>query len=86
MQKIVKIRFPENPDLLKDEETKRKVLNAYENQVEKNHGWGFTVKIGNRKVRFDIKTAGKDTRGNYVVIYEGFAIEEPEAKQTKLVG
>ena len=83
-QKIVKIRYPENPELLLDEEIRRKVINAYENQVERNHGWGFTVKIGDRKVRFDVKTAGADPHGNYVVIYEGSTIEKSATEQTKL--
>jgi len=84
-QKIIKIRYPENPNLLLDKEIRRKVINAYENQVERNHGWGFTVKIGDRKVRFDIKTAGADPHGNYVVVYEGFTIEKPKTEQIKLL-
>ncbi|MEM3617286.1 MAG: hypothetical protein QXJ31_05170 [Candidatus Bathyarchaeia archaeon] len=70
--------------LMLDEEFKRRIIRAYQQQVEANGGWGFTVNYKGYKIRFDDdnETAVK-TRGQ-VRVYVGYALEKPETVQTLL--
>ena len=68
--------------LMEDPDFKRKVFNAYLNQVEANGGWGFTVKHEGYRVRFDLKQPSPHP---LVRVYEGYAEEKPATQQTKIL-
>jgi len=68
--------------LMEDPDFKRKVFNAYLNQVEANGGWGFTVKHKGYRVRFDLKQPSPHP---LVRVYEGYAEEKPATQQTKIL-
>ncbi|MGB9671713.1 MAG: hypothetical protein ACPL0C_02880 [Candidatus Bathyarchaeales archaeon] len=83
MMGLIKFRVePEISFLMKDEEFRRRVVNAYmQQQVEKNHGWGFTVRYAGYRIRFDIDDKASTAA---VTVYKGISLEEPRTVQTKL--
>jgi len=68
--------------LMADPEFKRRIIAAYQAQVEANHGWGFTVRYKGYRVRFDIDDKAS-SQG--CLVYLGYAEEEPEGHQTTLL-
>jgi hypothetical protein len=68
--------------LMADSEFKRRIIAAYQAQVEANHGWGFTVRYKGYIIRFDIDDK-QSSRG--LTVYLGYALEEPEDHQTTLL-
>jgi hypothetical protein len=55
MMTVIKFRVEDGlKHLMADPEFKRRIVRAYENQVERNHVWGFTVKYKGYRIRFDI--------------------------------
>jgi hypothetical protein len=84
MMGLIKFRVePEISFLMQDEEFKRRVIAAYEVQVEANNGWGFTVRYKGYRVRFNINSEAS-CRG--VITYVGYAEEKPETVQKTLFG
>jgi hypothetical protein len=82
MMTLIKFRVEDElKHLMQDEEFKRRIKTAYENQVERNHGWGFTVKYKGYRIRFDIDDK-QSCRG--LTVYVGYALEKPETIQTTL--
>jgi hypothetical protein len=80
---LIKFRVEDGlKHLMADPEFKRRIVRAYENQVERNHGWGFTVKYKGYRIRFDIDDK-ESCRG--LTVYVGYALEEPEGRQTTLL-
>jgi len=68
--------------LMQDEEFKRRMIRAFEVQIEQNHGWGFTVKYEGYRIRFDID----DKESNkWLIVYKGYAEEEPKSVQKSLL-
>ncbi len=83
MMGLIKFRVePEISFLMKDEEFRRRVLKAYEVQVEQNHGWGFTVQYKGYKIRFDIDDEASG--GRSLTVYKGYAVEQPKGRQLTL--
>jgi hypothetical protein len=83
MMALIKCRVEDGlKHLMQDEEFKRRMIRAYEVQVEQNHGWGFTVKYKGYRIRFDIDDKAS-SRG--CLVYLGYALEEPEDHQTILL-
>ena len=68
--------------LMQDEEFRRRIIAAYETQVEGQGGWGFTVKYKDYRVRFDIDDK-QSCRG--LTVYVGYALEKTEGRQTTLL-
>jgi hypothetical protein len=68
--------------LMQDEEFKRRIIAAYESQVEGQDGWGFTVRYKGYRIRFDIDDK-QSCRG--LTVYVGYALEEPEGRQLSLL-
>ncbi|MCS7125187.1 MAG: hypothetical protein NZ932_07245 [Candidatus Bathyarchaeota archaeon] len=86
MMGLVKFRVEDGlKHLMADEEFKRRVINAYNQQVEINGGWGFTVCYKGYRIRFedDGKTA-LATKGR-VRVYVGYAEEKPSTVQKTLL-
>ena len=80
---VIKFRVEDGlKHLMHDEEFKRRMIRAYEVQVEQNHGWGFTVKYRGYRIRFDIDNKAS-SRG--LIVYKGYAEEQPEGRQTTLL-
>jgi hypothetical protein len=83
MMALIKFRVEDSlKHLMADPEFKRRVIRAYEVQVEQNHGWGFTVRYKGYMIRFDVDD-GQSCRG--LTVYMGYALEEPEGRQTTLL-
>jgi hypothetical protein len=85
-KKYVWLNYPrfvaELPEALADdEEFACKVQRAYQNQVGRHHGWGFTVKYKGWRVRFDLENA---TKNKIPIIYEGYVEEAPQTTQKVL--
>ena len=69
---LIKIVLPPELNHLKGNADVRRILeNAYDNQVVRNHGWGFTVALEGLRVRFDSDKSGRLSNGDYVVYYKG---------------
>lgn len=80
---IIKFRVePELRWLMNDEQFKKRIIRAYETQVEQNHGWGFNVRCKGYSIRFDIDDRAS-SRG--LTVYMGYAVEEPKNRQTTLL-
>jgi len=80
---LVKFRVEDGlKHLMQDEEFRRRIIRAYEVQVEQNHGWGFTVKYKGYRIRFDIDDAASSRA---VTVYMGYALEEPKNVQKTLL-
>ena len=80
---LVKFRVEEFlKALMQDPEFRQRIIRAYEQQVEANHGWGFTVRYKGYRVRFDIDDKAS-CRG--LTVYMGYALEEPKGRQLNLL-
>jgi len=83
MMGLIKFRVEDGlKHLMQDEEFRRRIIRAYEVQVEQNHGWGFTVKYKGYRIRFDIDDKAS-SRG--CLVYLGYAEEEPKGGQLSLL-
>ena len=83
MRAAVKIRVEDRlKALMLDQEFRRRVIRAYESQVEQNHGWGFTVRYKGYRIRFDIDD--KQSRPG-LTVYVGYAEEQPQGRQLTLL-
>ena len=83
MMGLVKFRVEESlKALMQDPEFRQRIIRAYEQQVEANHGWGFTVKYKGYRVRFDVDDAASSRA---VTVYKGYALEEPKGHQLTLL-
>jgi len=83
MMALIKFRVEDGlKHLMADPEFKRRIVRAYESQVEGQGGWGFTVKYKGYRIRFDIDR-GQSCRG--LTIYVGYALEEPQGRQLSLL-
>jgi len=83
MMALIKFRVEDGlKHLMQDEEFKRRIVRAYESQVEANGGWGFTVKYKGYRVRFDIDDR-QSCRG--LTVYVGYAEEQPQGRQLSLL-
>jgi hypothetical protein len=67
---------------MQDEEFRKRIIKAYESQVEGQGGWGFTVRYKGYRIRFDIDDK-QSCRG--LTVYVGYALEEPEGRQLSLL-
>jgi len=82
MMALIKFRVEESlKALMQDPEFRQRIIRAYEQQVEANHGWGFTVRYKGYRIRFDIDDKAS-TRG--CLVYLGYAEEEPKGRQLNL--
>jgi hypothetical protein len=83
MMTLIKFRVEDGlKHLMQDEEFRKRIIKAYESQVEGQGGWGFTVRYKGYRIRFDID--GKEScRG--LTVYVGYALEEPEGRQLSLL-
>ena len=80
---LIKFRVEDGlKHLMADPEFKRRIVAAYESQVEGQGGWGFTVKYKGYRIRFDIDDAAS-SRG--LTVYTGYALEEPKTVQKTLL-
>jgi len=71
MMGLIKFRVEDGlKHLMRDEEFKRRIVAAYESQVEANHGWGFTVKYKGYRIRFEIDDK---TSSRVCLVYLGYA-------------
>jgi hypothetical protein len=83
MMGLIKFRVkPEISFLMEDEEFKRRIIRAYESQVEANHGWAFTVKYKGYRVRFDIDG---EASSRAIIVYKGYVLEAPQGRQLSLL-
>jgi hypothetical protein len=83
MMALIKFRVEDGlKHLMAEPEFKRRIVRAYESQVEANHGWGFTIKYKGYRIRFDIDS-GQSCRG--LTVYVGYALEEPQGRQLSLL-
>ena len=83
MMALIKFRVEDRlRHLMQDEEFRRRIIRAYEVQVEQNHGWGFTVRYKGYRVRFDIDDKAS-SRG--CLVYLGYAEEEPKGRQLNIL-
>jgi hypothetical protein len=83
MMALIKFRGEDGlKHLMRDEEFRKRIIKAYESQVEGQGGWGFTVKYKGYRIRFDIDDK-QSCRG--LTVYVGYALEEPEGRQTTLL-
>jgi len=67
--------------LADDEEFAYKVQTAYQNQVGRHHGWGFTVRHKGYRVRFDLQNTTKNMVPD---VYKPSVEETPQTIQTLL--
>jgi hypothetical protein len=83
MMALIKFRVEDSlKHLMADPEFKRRIIAAYESQVEGQGGWGFTVRYKGYRIRFDIDS-GQSCRG--LTVYVGYALDEPEGRQLSLL-
>jgi hypothetical protein len=83
MMALIKFRVKDElKHLMADPEFKRRIVRAYESQVEANHGWGFTVKYKGYRIRFDIDDKASSQS---CLVYLGYAEEEPKSVQKSLL-
>jgi hypothetical protein len=83
MMGLVKFRVEDGlKPLMLDLEFRQRVIRAYENQVERHHGWGFTVKYKGYRVRFDYSD---ELSSAAVIVYMGHAEEQPKTRQLSLL-
>jgi hypothetical protein len=83
MMALIKFRVEDGlKHLMHDEEFRQRVIRAYENQVERHHGWGFTVRYKGYRIRFDIDDR-QSNRG--LAVYVGHAEEQPQTRQLSLL-
>ena len=83
MMALIKFRVEESlKALMQDPEFRQRIIRAYEQQVEANGGWGFTVRYKGYRIRFDIDDKAS-TRG--CLVYLGYVEEEPKTVQKTLL-
>jgi len=83
MTALIKFRVEDGlKHLIQDEEFRKRIIKAYESQVEGQGGWGFTVKYKGYRVRFDIDDK-QSCRG--LTVYVGYALEGPQGRQLSLL-
>jgi len=83
MMALIKFRVEEPlKHLMRDKEFRRHVIRAYEVQVEKHHGLGFTVKYKGYRVRFDYSD---ELSSAAVIVYMGRLQETPIGRQATLL-
>jgi hypothetical protein len=83
MMTLIKFRVEDGlKHLMQDEEFRKRIIKAYESQVEGQGGWGFTVRYKGYRIRFDIDDK-QSCRG--LTVYVGYALEEPEGRQLSLL-
>jgi hypothetical protein len=83
MMGLVKFRVEDGlKHLMQDEEFKRRIIRAYESQVEGQNGWGFTVKYKGYRVRFDIDG---EASSRAIIVYKGYVLEAPQGRQLSLL-
>jgi hypothetical protein len=83
MMALIKFRVENGlKHLMRNEEFRKRIIKAYESQVEANHGWGFTVRYKGYRIRFDIDDKAS-SRG--CLVYLGYAEEEPKSVQKSLL-
>ena len=83
MMALIKFRVEDGlKHLMQDEEFRKRIIKAYESQVEGQGGWGFTVRYKGYKIRFDINDKAS-SRG--CLVYLGYAEEEPKSVQKSLL-
>jgi hypothetical protein len=80
---LIKFRVEDGlKHLMADPEFKRRIVRAYESQVEGRGGWGFTVKYNGYRIRFDIDDKASSRS---CLVYLGYAEEEPKSVQKSLL-
>jgi hypothetical protein len=80
---LIKFRVEDElKHLMQDEEFRRRIIKAYESQVEGQGGWGFTVKYKGYRIRFDIDDKASSRS---CLVYLGYAEEEPKSVQKSLL-
>jgi hypothetical protein len=83
MMALIKFRVEDGlKPLMLDPEFRQRVIRAYENQVERHHGWGFTVKYKGYRVKFQYSDADSTAS---VAVYRGYAEEQPQSVQKSLL-
>jgi hypothetical protein len=83
MTALIKFRVEDGlKHLMQDEEFRRRIIKAYESQVEGQGGWGFTVKYKGYRIRFDIDDKASSRS---CLVYLGYAEEEPKSVQKSLL-
>jgi len=83
MRAAVKIRVEDGlKALMQDPEFRRRIIRAYEVQVEQNHGWGFTVRYKGYRIRFDIDDKASCPG---LTVYVGYAEKQPQGRQLTLL-
>jgi len=83
MMALIKFRVEDElKHLMQDEEFRRRIIKAYESQVEGQGGWGFTVKYKGYRIRFDIDDKASSRS---CLVYLGYAEEEPKSVQKSLL-
>jgi len=81
LERAVFVELPETAEL-QSEEFAEKVKRAYHAQIVCNGGWGFTVRHGAWRVRFDLPNS---TGYKLPRIYTHCIEEGPEGRQTTLL-
>jgi hypothetical protein len=80
---LIKFRVEDElKHLMQDEEFRRRIIKAYESQVEGQGGWGFTVRYKGYRIRFDIDDKASSRS---CLVYLGYAEEQPEGRQLSLL-
>jgi len=83
MMGLVKFRVEDGlKHLMHDEEFRQRVIRAYEVQVERHHGWGFTVKYKGYRVKFQYSDADSTAS---IAVYRGYVEEQPKTRQLSLL-
>jgi hypothetical protein len=82
MKAAVKIRVEDElKAFMQDEEFRRRIIRAYEVQVEGQGGWGFTVRYKGYRIRFDIDDNASRPG---LTVYVGYALEKPKPQGRQL--
>jgi hypothetical protein len=83
MMTLIKFRVEDGlKHLMQDEEFRKRIIKAYESQVEGQGGWGFTVRYKGYRIRFDIDDKASSRS---CLVYLGYAEEEPKSVQKSLL-
>jgi hypothetical protein len=83
MMALIKFRVEDGlKPLMLDPEFRQRVIRAYENQVERHHGWGFTVKYKGYRIRFDYSD---ELSSAAVIVYVGRLQEAPIGRQATIM-
>jgi len=83
MMALIKFRVEDGlKPLMLDPEFRQRVIRAYENQVERHHGWGFTVKYKGYRIRFDYSD---ELSSAAVIVYVGRLQEAQIGRQATIL-